>query len=200
MRALWYRYDGAMTDAVRTTPPALKEWALTCRLLLQGRQTILLRKGGIDEKGFWVEDPGFYLFPTYLHQHRARVREEFHGDFDRAIAQRPAETILRIDAFAEVVEAAEVHDARALATLDDLHPYSKEHLQERLTFRPKKPPVVIVVRARPLVEPIEIVMDDAYAGCLSWLDLDVVPAELGAAIVPEEDLAVVAKRIRALAV
>jgi hypothetical protein len=181
-------------------PPALKEWALTCRLLARGRQTILLRKGGIDEKGFWVEAPGFYLFPTYLHQHRARVREEYHADFDRAIAQRPAESILRISLYAEVVEAFEVHDHAALASLDDLHPYSKEHLEERLSFRPKKPPVVIVARARPLVEPAEVLMDESFAGCLSWVDVGLGEPELGPAVVPDEDLSMIAKRVRTLAV
>jgi hypothetical protein len=179
-------------------PPALKEWALTCRLLLQGRQTILLRKGGIDEKGFWVEAPAFYLFPTYLHQHRARVRDEHHAEFDRAIALRPAESILRIDAYAEVVEAAEVHDAGALSYLDDLHPYSKAHLEERLSFRPKKPPVVLVVRARPLAEPVEVLMDESFAGCLSWVDVTLDEPELRDPVLPDEDLNVIAKRIRAL--
>lgn len=179
--------------------PALKEWALTCRLLLQGRQTILLRKGGIDEKGFWVEAGAFYLFPTYLHQHRERVRDEFHADFDRALAQRPAETVLRVNAFAEVLEAAEVTDAEGLAKLDDLHPYSAAHVAERLQFRPKKPPVVLVVRARPLLEPIELPMLEAYGGCLSWVDLGIGRGRLGPPAVAEEDLATVAKRVRALA-
>jgi hypothetical protein len=179
-------------------PPALKEWALTCRLLLQGRQAILLRKGGIDEKGFWVEATGFYLFPTYLHQHRTRVRDEYHADFDRAIALRPASSILRIDAYAEVVEAVEVHDAGALADLDDLHPYSQAHLEERLSFRPKKPPVVLVVRARPLAEPVEVLMDESFAGCLSWVDVGLGEPSLRDAAIDDEELAVVAKRIRSL--
>jgi hypothetical protein len=190
----------AASGPATARPPALKEWALTCRLLLEGRQSILLRKGGIDEKGFWIAAPGFYLFPTYLHQHRARVRDAYHADFDRAIAQRPAETILRIDAWAEVLAAFEVNDARALASLPDLHPYSPEHIEERLTFRPKKPPVVAVVRARPLLEPVELPMDEAYAGCLSWVDVDVEDVELGNPAIGDAELAGITKRIRDLAV
>ena len=181
-------------------PPALKEWALTCRLLQDGRQTLLLRKGGIDEKGFWVEAPAFYLFPTYLHQHRARVRDEYHADFDRAIAQRPAETILRIDTFAEVVETVEVRDPSGLASLEDLHPYAPSHIAERLEFRPKKPPVVLVVRARALREPVELSMSDAHAGCLSWvgLELDEAPA-LREPSITDAALADAARRVRTLA-
>jgi len=187
-------------STIVAAPPALKEWALTCRLLLEGRQTLLLRKGGIDEKGFWVESSSFYLFPTYLHQHRGRVRDEYHADFDRAIAQRPAETILRIDTFVEVVEAVQARDPSGLAALEDLHPYTTSHIDERLEFRPKKPPVVLVVRARPLREPVELPMSEAYAGCLSWvgLELDETPA-LGGPAVTDDVLSAAARRVRSLA-
>jgi len=45
---------------------ALKEWAVTCRALAEGRQAILLRKGGIGEAGgaFQVEHTRFWLLPT----------------------------------------------------------------------------------------------------------------------------------------
>ncbi|WP_031743828.1 DUF1802 family protein, partial [Mycobacterium tuberculosis] len=34
--------------------PALKEWSAAVHALLDGRQTVLLRKGGIGEKRFEV--------------------------------------------------------------------------------------------------------------------------------------------------
>ncbi|WP_143119568.1 DUF1802 family protein, partial [Mycobacterium tuberculosis] len=34
--------------------PALKEWSAVVHALLDGRQTVLLRKGGIGEKRFEV--------------------------------------------------------------------------------------------------------------------------------------------------
>ena len=36
------------------TQPALKEWSAAVRALLDGRQTVLLRKGGIHEKRFAI--------------------------------------------------------------------------------------------------------------------------------------------------
>ena len=49
---------------------ALKEWAVTVQALAQGRQVLLLRKGGIHEEGkdFRVVHPEFLLYPTYEHQ------------------------------------------------------------------------------------------------------------------------------------
>ena len=46
---------------------ALKEWAVVCRALEEGRQIVLLRKGGILEyrQSFKVKHDRFLLFPTY---------------------------------------------------------------------------------------------------------------------------------------
>ncbi|HEX3869165.1 MAG TPA: DUF1802 family protein, partial [Pirellulales bacterium] len=49
---------------------AFKEWAVVCRALARGQQTVILRKGGIVEEGgkFAPDHSEFLLFPTYLHQ------------------------------------------------------------------------------------------------------------------------------------
>lgn len=45
---------------------ALKEWAIVCKALEEGRQVLLLRKGGIMEykQGFEIKHNKFLLFPT----------------------------------------------------------------------------------------------------------------------------------------
>jgi hypothetical protein len=58
---------------------ALKEWSAAVHALLDGRQTVLLRKGGIHEKRFAVAAQEFLLFPTVAHSHAERVRPE-HRD------------------------------------------------------------------------------------------------------------------------
>ena len=44
----------------------LKEWATVVKALEQGKQTVILRKGGILEtaSGFNIESKKFFLFPT----------------------------------------------------------------------------------------------------------------------------------------
>lgn len=61
------------------TSPGLKEWSAAVHALLDGRQTVLLRKGGIHEKRFEVAAPRFLLFPTVAHSHLDRVRPEHRG-------------------------------------------------------------------------------------------------------------------------
>ena len=50
-----------------------KEWALVCAALEQGRQSILLRKGGIAEgrTRFSFQYREFFLFPTWFHEQPA---------------------------------------------------------------------------------------------------------------------------------
>ena len=52
---------------MNVTIAALKEWAIVCKALEEGRQVLLLRKGGIMEyrQGFEVKHNNFLLFPTF---------------------------------------------------------------------------------------------------------------------------------------
>ena len=51
---------------------AFKEWAVICAALASGKQSLILRKGGIAEEGggFKPEHSEFLLYPTYFHEHR----------------------------------------------------------------------------------------------------------------------------------
>src|SRR5436309_14463591 len=74
---------------------ALKEWASVCSALEEGRQIILLRKGGILEAigGFELEYPQFFLFPTYLHQN-AQMLKEHERNRLVVLNEEPAQLIL----------------------------------------------------------------------------------------------------------
>src|SRR5205809_4400346 len=98
--------------AVHPLRHALKEWAVICRALAEGRQAILLRKGGIAEAGgeFQVEHTRFWLYPTYVHQQREGVQPEALPLLERAEARRPPPGVLRLEHFAEVGGLYHVHD------------------------------------------------------------------------------------------
>src|SRR4029077_13319887 len=55
--------------------PGFKEWSLVCDAMGAGRQSIILRKGGIAEGrgGFQWQADGFFLFPTHFHEQDRRV-------------------------------------------------------------------------------------------------------------------------------
>ena len=77
--------------------------------LLDGRQRVLLRKGGIGEKRFDVSVAReFLLFPTVAHSHVERVRPEFRELLGTAAADSTDERIM-VRAAAKVVAALPVN-------------------------------------------------------------------------------------------
>lgn len=185
-----------MSDQLTRTLPALKEWALVCKLLLEGRQSIMLRKGGIDEKGFWVEADEFFLFPTYFHQMAEKVRPEFAGETATILAAPPPDGVLRMSGVARVVEHIEVRRPEGMAALRELHPYDQEQVAMRLEFRPKKPLVILAVEVRPALEPVEIPMRESFGGCVSWVDVGVDRPALGNAVLPIDAVRATADRVK----
>ncbi|MGV9800550.1 DUF1802 family protein [Mycobacterium sp. NPDC003449] len=177
------------------TRPALKEWSAAVHALLDGRQTVLLRKGGIHEKRFTVDAEDFLLFPTVAHSHAERVRPE-HADLLGRAAADSTEDAVTIRAGARVVAAVEVARPEAIDELAPLHIWTAESVRaDRLDFRPRHRLTVLVVQVSPLTTPITLDRTPAYAGCKSWLDL---PAA-GRRAAPVHDdaaLAGIAERVR----
>ena len=135
--------------------PALKEWSAVVHALLDGRQQVLLRKGGIGEKRFDVTVAReFMLFPTVAHSHAERVRPEFR-DLLTAAASDSTDDRFVVRAAAKVVAALPVNRPDNIAAIEDLHIWTAESVQrDRLDFRPKHRLAVLVVQAMPLVAPV----------------------------------------------
>ncbi len=166
--------------------------------LLDGRQTILLRKGGIHEKRFSVLAGEFLLFPTVAHSHAQRVRAEHRDLLDAASsAADSTEDAVVLRAGAKVMAAVQVNRPEAIDEIADLHIWTAESVQaDRLDFRPRHRLTVLVVQAYPLVAPIRLPRVPEYAGCASWVDLDA-GGDFGAPVHDAQTLAGVAERVRA---
>ncbi len=174
---------------------ALKEWSAAIHGMLDGRQTILLRKGGIHEKRFTLADSRFLLFPTVVHGHAERVRPEHH-DLLRAAAADSTETEVIVRAGAEVVAAIEVNRPDGLEELAPLHIWTTESIRaDRLDFRPKHRLTALVVRVHPLVAPTRLQRSEEHGGCTSWVHLAIAP-EWAAPVHEESTLAEIAQRVR----
>lgn len=152
---------------------ALKEWAVICRALAEGRQALLLRKGGIAEAGgaFAVQHTRFWLLPTYAHQHRDGVKPEALPLLERAEAERPPAGVLRLDHFAEVAGIYHVHDLASVLKLSGLHLWSDETARSRFAYR-YAGLYVLPVRVYRAARAVEVLDGEHYAGCRSWVELD----------------------------
>lgn len=175
--------------------PALKEWGAAVHALLDGRQRVLLRKGGIGEKRFEVAAREFLLFPTVAHSHTERVRPEHRELLDAAAGDSTDQDVL-VRAAAKVVAALPVNRPEGLAAIEDLHIWTADSVRaDRLDFRPKHTLAVLVVSAIPLIEPVRLARTPDYAGCTSWVQLPVRPA-LGTPVHDDATLIRVAARVR----
>lgn len=154
---------------------ALKEWSAAVHALLDGRQTVLLRKGGIHEKRFAVNASRFLLFPTVAHSHAERVRPEHHDLLDAAAADSGEDEVM-VRAGADIVAAIEVNQPEALKHIARHHIWTDTSIQQdRLDFRPRHRLTALIVQTSPLRQPLTVPRTPDYAGCTSWVQLPVDP-------------------------
>jgi hypothetical protein len=152
---------------------AFKEWAATCLALSEGRQSLLVRKGGIHERGghFSVEHREFWLFPTQFHQ----TADDFRPDAAPLIAQAAAAAlppgIVRVELYAVINEVIELADESALAQLADLQILSEATLARRFHYR-SAGLFVLPARIYRLSQPFELAESPHFAGCRTWVDLE----------------------------
>src|SRR5262249_6242277 len=80
---------------------AFKEWAVICRALAEGRQALILRKGGIEEPGgeFRLASRRFWLYPTYVHQQGTAIKPEAMPLLEQAEREKPPAGTVRLSHF-----------------------------------------------------------------------------------------------------
>ena len=133
---------------------AFKEWAVVCRALAEGRQAIILRKGGIAEAGgeFQMEHNRFWLYPTYVHQQRDGIKAEALPLLEQAEADRPTPGTIRLTHFAEVPGVYQVHELVPALMLAHLHIWSEDTVRKRLNvFHRQTEPLVEYYEERGLL-------------------------------------------------
>jgi hypothetical protein len=157
---------------------ALKEWSIVCSALEEGKQSILLRKGGILEyrKGFEISQKIFLLYPTLEHQSKEYLQPNYLQEFevllnrnDSDIVQDKSNTI-RILGRIEAMQ--EFHDETVLSKLEKYHIWNEKYVNMRMSYNPKKPMNALLLRVYKLPEPISINVNPEWAGCKSWIDID----------------------------
>jgi hypothetical protein len=151
-----------------------KEWAIVCEALGRGRQSIILRKGGIAEGrgGFSFHYREFFLFPTYFHEQPEKVRE-----IDIEFPVRSDDRI-DINFFAKLELVKTITSWETAQALEPLHILKAEVVRER--FGCDKAPGLQVgfVRVFQVVPSWAFPDQKSYGGCRSWVKLPELPREL----------------------
>jgi hypothetical protein len=152
---------------------ALKEWAVAVNALAEGKQVLILRKGGIhkDDKEFRVVHPEFLLFPTYEHQSPELLKPAYHQDFQKSVEEYDIPGLVFLGCFGQVTEVFQVTDREALSRISEYHIWTDDYAEKRLHWRPRQPLTIALLRVHRLVQPQALPLLDEYAGCKSWVDL-----------------------------
>ncbi len=170
----------------------LKEWAIVCQALGDGRQIFIARKGGIaEEEGeFVVENPEFFLFPTYLHQNREELDPRVHLELE--MCGEPRDGKIHLRHFARVSDQLKIahpdgvgpsgasphgagpHGAgpRLFDRLRGEHIWSERLLRNRFDWGTGPGLTLLLLRVFELPETIRIPMRQSYGGCRSWITIE----------------------------
>ena len=149
-----------------------KEWAAVCAALNSGRQSLILRKGGIheDREGFRVAHDEFWLMPTHFHQEPEALTPEAAPLLSRALFSEPPPGTIRVENYAVVEEVFQIMQESRLPALCGLHVWSQQTLSQRFHYRA---PGLFALAVRVYRRPEPFVLPDSphLAGCRSWVEL-----------------------------
>ncbi len=162
--------DSTSAPLRASTSVALKEWASVVAAVREGIQTILLRKGGIQEEGgvFQVAHDEFVFMPTYEHQNPDALAPRYQRFITPHVVGAPT---LTLDTYARVLDSYPIHRLAHTEPFSHLHIWSSEHVDERFNSRPGEPLWLVVFQGFRLEQPVAIPNEPEYGGCRSWVRL-----------------------------
>jgi hypothetical protein len=178
-----------------------KEWQVVCDALAQGKQSIILRKGGIHEgrEGFSFAHESFFLFPTRFHAQTEHIRE---GEVQSLAEWQTGDTV-RITHRAEAIRAMTLTDWKKVAALAPYHILTEATVRDRFDWQGKGMNSgsihVALVRVFKLSEPWELTYTNAFGGCRSWIKLPTPPDIEESPVIAVEKFAEITKVFEDLA-
>lgn len=183
---------------------AFKEWQVVCDALASGRQTILLRKGGIHEgrAGFSFAHDEFFLFPTRFHAQLDQVRE---GDFQQQKEWEEGD-LLALTHYAKACFAVTLENWEQVERMLPYHIYSEQTIKDRFDWSGKGMNSgsihLAFVKVLKLSEPWTLKYEKRLGGCRSWVELAKPPEvilENASPVISEEKFEELRSRIAGLA-
>ncbi len=149
---------------------ALKEWAIAVDALSTGETIVLLRKGGIREAGFQVQQPLVCLYPTYEHQKPHLLKPEYASKVTPVKSGWHPQTVI-IKSCAEITQVLPVSSKEQIEALQPYHIWHEQMISDRLGWQPQRPLIVLLLRVYRLANPQTILYNSSYGGCKSWINL-----------------------------
>ena len=157
--------------------PAFKEWDAVVGAIRAGRQTIILRKGGIAEGrgGFRPRGEPFWLLPTQFHAQSEKLRP----DAAPFLSSSPGDPqIVQLTTWAELHQHRSLDDWQEVAALAPHHCWTEPTVRERFDWSKPAGIHLLIIRAHVLDTAVPFRLTEAQAGCKSWVELPIDPASV----------------------
>ncbi len=160
-------------------PIAFKEWKLVADAIVDGEQSLLLRKGGISEGkvGFqWLHDR-FFLFPSLFHEQSEQVLPLDDGTLRSWESPADlAEDDVVFSVYIETISMGRITDWHEVERLRPYHIWRDEIVKDRFEWGDEPGISWATIRASKLAEPWVLKDRKSFGGCRSWIGL---PADEG---------------------
>ncbi|MEM6401046.1 MAG: DUF1802 family protein [Cyanobacteria bacterium P01_D01_bin.116] len=152
---------------------ALKEWAIAINALETGKTIMLLRKGGIREKGgsFRVAHNRVLLYPTYEHQQAVMLKADYCNQVISVTTGSRPQTV-KINSYAQITHVLPVTDESIINALLPFHIWNQKFVGDRQQWKPQEPLFVLLLRTYKLSTEQSVSYHPRYGGCKSWIDLN----------------------------
>ena len=164
---------------------AFKEWSVICQALGSGRQSIILRKGGIHEgrAGFQFQHDAFALFPTRFHEQEKHVRPgELPDSWEGQGKEFQVGEPVSVDFWAQLEGVGTLADWEQIATLEPLHIWDETTIRDRFecALSDGDPPAINIalVRVFRLGAGWEFPYERGHGGCRSWIEVPPMPESI----------------------
>jgi hypothetical protein len=163
---------------------AFKECAVICEALGTGRQSVIIRKGGIAEGrgGFAFRHDEFLLFPTWFHEQL----EKTTLPPETAVPAEPGEE-MELRYTAHIEWSGLVTDWGQVARLRELHVLRESVIEERYRYSETQGIHVAFVRVYRLEPPLRLKNEKKYGGCRSWIDLPELEGRVLVSVISDEE-------------
>jgi len=166
---------------------AFKEWQPVCAALADGRQSVILRKGGIHEgrEGFSFAHDKFFLFPTRFHASPEQLKGPETGE---ALPEWQPGDDISINHYIEAEWARTLTDWAEVKRLESQHIYGEQTVRDRFDWQGKGMNSgsihVAKVKVFALDAPWVFPYEARYGGCRSWVKLDAPPDDWKSGLIP----------------
>ena len=155
-----------------TAPTGFKEWSFVCDALVQGKLSLILRKGGIHEGrgGFEWKHRQFFLFPTWFHTQADKL-SWVPDNAQRTFPPEEERTRVDIIGYATLEQVWKVTDWSKVEALAPLHIWKEDIVRERFIYDDESCLHIALVRAYKLPQLWSFPYEKSYGGCRSWVTL-----------------------------